>query len=250
MILRANTPAATVTLGDIPIDAYQLPNGDYVLGRNKLAKAIDKQPISVSRFMTGKSPDALPYKGLEVVTISVNGGTAHALPLDFASDYWFYWAMKGNVKAKALTKACIAEALERRVDAAFGVKRDEEERDQRFVIRRDGILSRNFYTDCIEAYVRRHANELSDTYKKFIYVNVSNMLNKAMFGMTSKEIKERYQIPKEASIRDSFPASTLKEIDTIEKSVANLINNKDIEPQEALKSYIDFVGIKPGMYAM
>ncbi|NEQ59599.1 MAG: hypothetical protein F6K53_20225 [Moorea sp. SIO4A1] len=59
-------------------------------------------------------------------------------------------------EAQALLMACFAEALERRADKAFGVKREEEEYNAKLSERQQGILARNSYTDVIKAYLDAH----------------------------------------------------------------------------------------------
>jgi hypothetical protein len=57
--------------------------------------------------------------------------------IEDAPKYWMLAATRGNVKATALVAACVAEALERRLDAAFGVVRTEQERNDRMEARVD-----------------------------------------------------------------------------------------------------------------
>ena len=65
------------------------------------------------------------------------------IPLNYAALLW-----SEVPEGKALTQACVIEALERRADHAFGVKRSEEERNERLaqrVIHADGW--RKLFTD-------------------------------------------------------------------------------------------------------
>ena len=51
--------------------------------------------------------------------------------LEVIRRYWLYQASRGNKKAIALVDALMAETIDRRFDAAFGVTRTEQERDDR-----------------------------------------------------------------------------------------------------------------------
>ena len=120
---------AVVNLGDIPLDVYQLPNGDYRLYSASVAQAIDKRRYNLSQFLDGKSPEALPHKGLNLsqisdVLVEGQGNSIKPIPVEVAIAYWRYWDKKGNQKAGAIISACIAESIERRADLAFGIGRN------------------------------------------------------------------------------------------------------------------------------
>lgn len=128
---------AVVKLGDIPLDVYQLPNGDYRLYSASVAEVIEKRRRNLYEFLNGKSPEALPYKdlnlcGISDVLVEGKGNSIKPIPVEVAIAYWRYWDKKGNQKAGAIISACIAESIERRADLAFGIGRNEEERQDRF----------------------------------------------------------------------------------------------------------------------
>ncbi len=180
----------------------------------------------------------------EAEKIKVQGGTkpVSIITLDDVSKYWTLAAFQTqNVKAIALLAASQSEALERRADAAFGVMREEEERNARFVTRRDSIISRHFWTDCIDRYCKTH--EVSDNYRRWVYLNVSDYLNKALFGMKSKEIRQHYDIG-ENSPRDYFPTETLKIVETIEKATALRVKMTDSCPKQAIKDVVALLGVE------
>ena len=54
------------------------------------------------------------------------------VPIALATAYWLNEATKGNVKARALVQASMAESIERRADVAFTIKRTESEYNLRF----------------------------------------------------------------------------------------------------------------------
>ena len=128
-----------IRMGVIPLDVYQMPNGNYKLYPASIMGAIDEvsNGPSLRRFLSGKSPEALPHKDFklqQVPQIEVVGFSApiKPVPIEIAIAYWKYKYRKGNQKAGALIDACLHESIERRADAAFGVVRSEEEREQRF----------------------------------------------------------------------------------------------------------------------
>ena len=139
MIQSQGTKAvkATIHLGSIPLDVYQLPNGSYKLYAESITDAIDRQGRDLLNFLRGKSPQALPFKDYNLVQaqkIEVEGQGSYIkpIPVPLATSYWLYRAIKGNEKAQLLAHACMIESIERRADMAFNLKRTEEEYNKRF----------------------------------------------------------------------------------------------------------------------
>lgn len=136
---------AIIYLGTIPIDVYQMPNGDYELYHESVIDAVDRPRNDLLRFLNGKSLQALPYKGKNwlqkpMIEVEGHGGFIKPIPIEVATAYWFYRAIKGNLKAQALAQACMAESIERRADIAFRFKRTEMEYNKRFGRRYAEIL--------------------------------------------------------------------------------------------------------------
>ncbi|MGL5076887.1 MAG: hypothetical protein ACRDBG_13830 [Waterburya sp.] len=239
---------ATITLGDIELDVFQLPDGKYFLSVMQLAESIGISHKRFAEFRELKLAQSLYPEGFRMAEkVKVEGGTkpVSIISLDDVSKYWTLAAFQTqNQIAIALLAASQTEALERRADNAFNVIRTEKERNERFVTRRDGILSRHFWTDCIEHYCKTH--EVSDNYKKFVYIHVSDYLNKALFGMNSKQLLEHYDLIS-GSPRDYFPSETLKLIDTIEKATAVRVDKNDVCPKQALKDVVGMLGIEPDL---
>ncbi len=240
---------ATMMLGDTELEVFQKPGGDYVTNSTNLSNLLEiTQKEIIINYLSQelkarlcKHPKFLQMGeklSVESVKVKIN-----AIPIELVGLICSHYAKKGNKVAEAILEASLIEALERRADNAFNVLRTEEERNQRFVVRRDGILSRNFWTDCIQEYCKTH--EVSEDYKKWIYANVSDMVNMALFGIKSKAVKEHYQLPKGISIRDYLPSETLKLVDTIEKASAVRVQNNDVCPKQALKDVIGILGIEP-----
>ena len=128
---------ATIHLGSIPIDVYQMPDGSYKLYMESVMEAIKRPKDDLLNFLQSKSPQALPYKNrslLQEPMIGVEGygGSVKPIPVELATTYWFYSAINGNTIAQALIQASLIESIERRADTAFVFKRSEEEYNQKF----------------------------------------------------------------------------------------------------------------------
>jgi len=127
---------ATVQIGPLSVDGFQMPDGSYRMSQTQAAESVGKSQRNAGRFLESKGIKALRGEGYTPDTIEVDSSNQargqarfNALPLDVVSAYWLWEASKGNQQAIALCYALMAETLERRFDAAFGVERSESDRD-------------------------------------------------------------------------------------------------------------------------
>lgn len=118
---------ATIVYNGIELEVYQLPNGEYNLSKTQVGKAIEKHRESLSDFLKGTSPEALPFKDCNLSEVQIEGTqlNIHSVPLNLAAAYWTYWAQKGNTTALALVSTSVVESLTRLCNTAFGVENNE-----------------------------------------------------------------------------------------------------------------------------
>jgi len=140
--------SATILLGAIPLVVYQLPDGGYKVDAIGVMGAVDKQKQSLTRFINGKSPLALPFSGYnftqaESIPVEGNAQLIKPIPILLATAYWLNQANKGNQRAQALVQASMAESIERRADAAFTIKRTQVEYNSRFTQTYQSVLLEN-----------------------------------------------------------------------------------------------------------
>lgn len=238
---------AQITLGDIELDVFQLPDGSYVMSSTQIAELMGRTEKYYRPKYLSKELQALLGERLATVQsltkVAFESTRINPLPLDVVGICFAFEASKGNQTALGLVVASQIESLERRADAAFGVLRTEEERNQRFATRLEGICSRHFWTDTIYEYIKTH--DVSDNYIRFIYTNVSDCVNLKLFGMKAKKVREYFGLSDGLLLRDFLPSETLKIIDTIEKATAVRVRQTDSEPLQALKDVISLLGIEP-----
>jgi hypothetical protein len=240
---------ATITLGDIELDVFQLPDESYRYSLTQAFISIANEDYDTKQaskryieICNSKKAQHLAVPTLQTYEKTKIEGENQVVKLISQADVMSFWAMAaflGHSKAFGLIVACGIEALERRADAAFNVKRTEEEYNQRLVIRRDGIISRYFWTDVIDEYLRTH--EVSNNYKRFIYIHVSDMVNNAVLGMTAKQFRESQGLPDGITTRDYCTTAQLKQIDTIENAAAMRVKKNDVCPKQALKDVISLI---------
>lgn len=86
-----------------------------------------------------------------------------------------------------------------------------------------------------------HPELVSDNYKRFIYINVSDMVNKAVLGTTAKKFREGLSLPEDIPTRDYLTSEQLKRIDTIEKAAGMRVKRDNLCPKQAVKDVISLI---------
>jgi len=147
---------ATVAIGDLIVDAFMLPSGEYRMSLSQAANCIGKEAQGISNFLKSKAlkrlldkavgtsnflPESLTLPIVEdaynpdlfVVEISgdANKGQTRirGVHLEIVGLYWQWECLQGNKQAFALATSLTLESLERRFDSAFGVVRTEQKRN-------------------------------------------------------------------------------------------------------------------------
>lgn len=124
-----------IYLGSIELSVFQLPDGSYLLSQTEVADVVDINESTFRGFLKSTTPEALPYKGYKFAKVkdsSTIGRPANGTPINLAVAFWARQALQGNESAIRLLAASAVETVETRADKAFGVKRTDEDRNQRF----------------------------------------------------------------------------------------------------------------------
>ena len=130
---------AQIQIGPYSVEGFMLPDGSYVMSQTQAAELVGLTERNARDFLRSKALKGLlgeeytpAISEIEADTNQTTGGSRiRGLPLEVVAVYWIWQASRGNKTAIALNVAMVSETLERRFDAAFGVARSEEERDQR-----------------------------------------------------------------------------------------------------------------------
>ena len=127
---------ATIKLGEIDLDCLQFPDGSYHFYINQLN---EKLGIKASN-RTGKKylkPLLDEHPNQVNLQVKVEGikTPVKTISIELTTQAIGIYAQIGNTKCQSIAYACMAEALERRADTAFDIKRTEEERELRFAAR-------------------------------------------------------------------------------------------------------------------
>ena len=130
---------ATVQIGPLAVDGFQMPDGSYRMSITSAATAVDTSQQNATNFLRSKALKALQSSGytpqsseqIEVDATGQGRGQTRitALPLDVVFAFWLYQCSRGNKQAYNLLAALGLETLERRFDTAFGIERSESDRN-------------------------------------------------------------------------------------------------------------------------
>jgi hypothetical protein len=111
-------------------------------------------------------------------------------------------------------------------------------KEQFDTLRASGKIARRGLTDSIKDYLLRHPN-LNENYRTWIYSDVSDCLNVALFGMKAEPLCIKRGCPRN-KLRDTHSAEDLKKIEYHENYAMRLIDKFDCEPLRAMKEAIAF----------
>ena len=130
---------ATVQIGPLSVDGFQMPDGSYRMSIAGAAESVGLIRRNAFEFLRSKAAKRLLGDGFtgsifEIEVESTPGQQVgqtriQAIPLNVVGKYWLWQSYRGNKPAFALIDALLEESLERRFDAAFGVERSESDRD-------------------------------------------------------------------------------------------------------------------------
>jgi hypothetical protein len=208
---------ATIKLGDIELDVFQLPDGSYRWSSKNITEAINIRHSRVAQIWTSKQGQRLMGKRFEKADFSPTKlttndcGNISGYSTDVAFFIWMYEAVKGNKLAKGLIIASATESLERRADRAFGVTRTEDERNKRLAQRTMNVARVRTLEDAISDYAIKQG--FSEAYIKATYSDCINYI--------TNMLEENDRPP--------------SDLDLAKRLTLRTIDGKDIDPLEAAK---------------
>lgn len=139
MSLTQKAVRAKIVLGDIEIDCYMLPDGEYRLSKAQTCDIANLSRKRLSELQEKNSLKAIigagsPLSAKILSKYSVVGLNAKPdlIPIEMAV---LIWLECGTDTGKALAYAATAESIERRADSVFGKVRTEQERNDRLKAR-------------------------------------------------------------------------------------------------------------------
>ncbi|MBD6621021.1 hypothetical protein FNW02_36180 [Komarekiella sp. 'clone 1'] len=172
-----------------------------------------------------------------------DNGKVNAVPYGGFLQLVNFEVIQQNPVAINLVVAGLGDSLRSLAYSHFGIAISDEQRNQWLSTRHDGKMVRRDLTDAIKSYLERH-KECSDNYRIFIYVNATDAMYRAVFGMTAKQMEEMLGCTRHES-RDYLDSRSLNRINNAEAACVAQIDNRDVEPMQAVKNVVDFLCLTP-----
>ena len=236
-------------IGAVTVDGYTANEIDPATGKfiNYLSGAGLAESIGLNESTTRSK--RLP-KGLEDIlgtgfttvqgSYKMESGGKSKLNLwdtTSAALYYRYHDKQNNILAGAIVTALISTTLDIIIDDRFGRVYKQGEVEARVKARLAGKYTRRTLTDSVKEYLGKQ-NEVSENYRKFIYSNCSDKINKSLFGKTAAQLCELRKCDRDI-LRNTHSAVELVLIDRIEGHAVRLID-RGMEPLLAVTDAIDF----------
>lgn len=131
-----------ISIGNIEVEGFMLPDGSYRMSQTQAAAAIGEEEVYARNFLAAKGVKQLLGLSYTPETFEVDateqarGQTRiQGWTLEMVYTYWVYRCSKGNKAAFVTVIALGTESLERRFDQAFSITRIEADYNQRLIMR-------------------------------------------------------------------------------------------------------------------
>ncbi len=148
-MIYSKAKIATVDFGFCQIEGLMLPDSEYALAitqANKFLK-FSASPQHAPRSLKRLLGDS--FKPPRIAT-ELNPNKAYVITLDEFKKVVRALDKQGNAVASAFIDAALLESVERRFDRAFGIKREEDERNALMELRIKRLLARRQWTDVMQ----------------------------------------------------------------------------------------------------
>ena len=228
---------AIVKMGPLEFEGLMLEDGTFAVAIPQLA-ALNLVPknLSLKRLETLLG---MVFPSPKKVKTELNSKAVNCISLSDFEQVLRTLNKRGVAAAVDIVGGLLGMSLAQLFSDAFGVKFDEEDRQALWERRLAGKVVRRGVTDSIKDFNVLHNK--SDVYRKFIYSNVSDALNVALFGKKAKELREERGVETNELLRDSHSVEDLTKIEKIELLASVFIDKGDEEPLTAMRKAIAYV---------
>ncbi len=229
-ILAKKAMVAQVDFGFTHVEGLMLPDGSYAIAATQIADKFQFDHNQASRTIKRILGNGFQF---DQTTSEIHPKKVNILSIEQFSKLVVELNSRGDKAAKAFIEAALFESIERRFDAAFGVEVTERERNELLKARFEGVMTRRTLTDSIKDYCIR--NDKSETYRKFVYTNVTECLNKTLFGKSAKELQADRNC---STTRNGLIKEEIINVDHCERTAMLLVDRRNVEPLEAMKQAV------------
>jgi hypothetical protein len=233
--LTLTAQVSQVPFGNTEIEGLLFEDGSFGVAIPQVCSIFQFDKIQASRDIKALLGKDFQF---DKVRTTLNPKAVNVLQLKDFERLLLKLTIKQNPIAIGMSEDLIGLSLTQLFADAFGLKFEKEDRQAQLKARQQNKLNRLSWTDVIKYYIGTH--EVSDSYKQWIYVNVSDALNLAVFGKKAKAMREERGVADDKALRDTFNSKELEQISRLESYASKLVIKFDAEPKQALKEAIEF----------
>jgi hypothetical protein len=240
-ILAAKTEK--VPFGFFVIDGLMDEQGNYYVGVPQIATLVSLSNAHASRdfkaLLLKDSSLTKPFSDYVKLKSDLNSQPVNAITLHQFEFLLAKLDRKGNVKAQELRDSLVGLSLHQLFSDAFDKKFEKEERQD--WLRKRAFTKETFWfmTAAIDKYYQAHPRV--EKYKGQNYSEVFDCLNKALFGLKSKDIKQCLGIGQSQLNRDHFGRESLIKIEMVQRIAEAQMAYHTKTPLEAVKTAINMM---------
>jgi hypothetical protein len=240
---KKDSTTISIRLKNVPYGAYILPmgideNANLYMTYPAVEKILDYRERSLSEKLSAKKLKTLLGERLDCrKNAKIINASREGTPFVKVISFDLFLAI-AQIEARtndAVFQMMIdgfGDSLRSLAFDHFGLAIKTEERQEWLARRHKSKVARRTLTDAIKDYCIKH--ERSDVYTHFVYSNVSDCLNRGLFGKTAKKLCEERNCDRSV-LRDYLTDSELREVEYIENLAMKLIDKHGAEPLEAMK---------------
>ncbi|NER90342.1 hypothetical protein [Moorena sp. SIO3A2] len=233
--MAQNYPHAEIAI--VQIGDYEI-EGLYCFELDAYAVALPQICVFFSILNKNASRDvkALMGKGFSFLKLktSLHSKAVNAMLLPDFSKLVRKLDKSGLEAAELLVDAMNDLSWHQLFSQAFNQQLDKEEQQAILKSRLKGKKIRLNLVEAITLYIEQNKESLKPNYIKWVYHNVSDDINRKIFGKTSKKIKLERGLTEDDLIRDTFTADQLELIGHIEYLAVCSIT-KGVDPVSAVR---------------
>jgi hypothetical protein len=230
---KVKADVARVKLGYLEFEGLMLNDGTYgiavpqVCSLFQLAKdhgTRDIKAILGKDFQLAKWCSTLHPKAVNVLLLP-----------DFER-LIFRLALKQNQLAVDISEQLIGLSLQQLFSDAFNIQFEEEQRQAYLKNRQEGKYARRTATDALKDWLDKYGHLLSENERKFVYIHISEAVNKVVFDRSSVRLRTDWKLNNSAQVRDFMIPKELKLIEQLEDTFMRVLDQHgaSLKPLQAL----------------
>ena len=225
----------------LPVFGFSMTDCAMLLG---LTEDVKKAQTRYTEKTTSKEAQTRFPEGFEVHrNLKVKELTTRATKVNLVTIEAFSKLLRlvSNPKADVIGDALAGYSLRKIFSRSFGEVFTDEMAESWIAARFVGIETRNDWTQAIKVWL--DSSEASDNKRKWIYVNCSNKLNRALTGQPAKYWTEKLGCDP-STLRNYWNDRHLHDIEAIENLAAKILERNPQDPELALDQAIELLNAK------